>query len=146
MVVSTDNYSNTIIEFLKEMPRDREDRFRLAINLRTIQIVGVFPTLADLLAVLHYLARRIQVLDPSFVIADDVERHQIYSLIEQSDHMYNSRDFDQRFNETLNNLLNSSEKKNLKRKDIASHDDNKKSYKKPKDDFDDSSNNPSFII
>jgi hypothetical protein len=127
------------------MPSALQDRHTQAINLRTVQFIGYFPTLADLLAQLHYTARQINLLDSTFVLEDIVILTDIFSLIDLSHHMYTQRDFNERFNETLNNLLNSNSKK--KRKDRDSDEDlsNKISSKKRKDEDDDSNNNPQII-
>lgn len=145
IIVGTDRNSNTDLQFPPEMPSALRDRHTHAINLRTVQFIGYFPTLADLLAQLHYTARQINLLDPSFVLEDIVILTEIFSLIDLSHHMYTQRDFDERFNETLNNLLNPNSKN--KRKDIDSDEDlsNKLSSKKRKDEDDDSNNNPQII-
>ena len=145
IIVGTDRNSNTDLQFPPEMPSDLQDRHTHAINLRTVQFIGYFPTLADLLAQLHYTARQINLLDPSFVLEDVVILTEIFSLIDLSHHMYTQRDFNERFNETLNNLLNPNSKN--KRKDIDSDEDlsNKLSNKKRKDEDDDSNNNPQII-
>ena len=145
IIVGTDRNSNTDLQFPPEMPSDLQDRHTHAINLRTVQFIGYFPTLADLLAQLHYTARQINLLDPSFVLEDVVILTEIFSLIDLSHHMYTQRDFNERFNETLNNLLNPNSKN--KRKDIDSDEDlsNKLSSKKRKDEDDDSNNNPQIL-
>lgn len=127
------------------MPMDLQDRHTLAINLRTVQFIGYFPTLADLLAQLHYTARQINLLDTSFVLEDIVILTEIFSLIDLSQHMYTQRDFNERFHESLDNLLNPNSKN--KRKDIDSDEDlsNKLSSKKRKDEDDDSNNNPQIL-
>lgn len=145
IIVGTDRNSNTGLVFPPEMPSALQDRHTQAINLRTVQFIGYFPTLADLLAQLHYTARQINLLDSTFVLEDIVILTDIFSLIDLSHHMYTQRDFNERFNETLNNLLNSNSKK--KRKDRDSDEDlsNKISSKKRKDEDDDSNNNPQII-
>ena len=145
IIVGTDRYSNTDLAYPPEMPIALQDRHTLAINLRTVQFIGYFPTLADLLAQLHYTARQINLLDTSFILEDVVILTEIFSLIDLSHHMYTQRDFNERFHETLNNLLNPNSKN--KRKDIDSDEDlsNKLSSKKRKDEDDDSNNNPQIF-